>query len=252
MLALHHYQDSEIVINYNDALIFGRDLALFESKTAWLNDACIFYQLARLQQQYDPSAQALLFLDPAVVSFLMHQVQDEDEMRDFASGYHHFRRTKRILVPINDNMGSSHWQTPGLGSHWSLLVVILPLAKVSSRFFHFDSVVGSNRGAAQAVACKLYQAIQLAKQWSNFNEQGGTLETTVLMDECTAPQQKNGFDCGMHVLANAEVLRGDDVDDYEENGPGRLAERDPCFPEHLRSRIAQDIRQLASLAASKP
>jgi hypothetical protein len=32
------YGDNEFVVNYNDAVIYGKDLGLLESNTAWLND----------------------------------------------------------------------------------------------------------------------------------------------------------------------------------------------------------------------
>lgn len=38
------------LLNYHDAVIYPSDLALLDSPTAWLNDACINFQMARLQQ----------------------------------------------------------------------------------------------------------------------------------------------------------------------------------------------------------
>jgi Ulp1 family protease len=40
-----------LLVNYNDAVIYASDLAILDSSTAWLNDACINFQLTRLQQQ---------------------------------------------------------------------------------------------------------------------------------------------------------------------------------------------------------
>jgi hypothetical protein len=40
-----------LLVNYNDAVIYTSDLAILDSSTAWLNDACINFQLTRLQQQ---------------------------------------------------------------------------------------------------------------------------------------------------------------------------------------------------------
>jgi hypothetical protein len=41
-----------LLVNYNDAVIYTSDLAILDSSTAWLNDACINFQLTRLQQQH--------------------------------------------------------------------------------------------------------------------------------------------------------------------------------------------------------
>lgn len=72
-----------LLVNYNDAVIYSSDLFILDSSTAWLNDACINFQLTRLQhqqreernvvcvyneqqQQYDGITvqQQYLFLDP--------------------------------------------------------------------------------------------------------------------------------------------------------------------------------------------
>jgi hypothetical protein len=42
---------NRLLVNYNDAVIYTSDLAILDSSTAWLNDACINFQLTRLQQQ---------------------------------------------------------------------------------------------------------------------------------------------------------------------------------------------------------
>jgi sentrin-specific protease 8 len=274
------------VVNYNDAVIYGKDLGLLESNTAWLNDACIHYQLQRLQQTHDPTAKSIVFLDPAVASFLMHQVQDEEEMREFTAGYHHFEFTKCIFVPINDNMGSQHWQTPGLGSHWSLLLVLLlPVSSSSSSlspspssaaaaaaevtttplFFHFDSVTGSNQKSAHAVATKFYQAWEMTQiqQHAHPSVPRDHEQTTIELhvQQCASPQQRNGYDCGMHVLANAQDLA--DCTDTDLIGSmtnttvtgltdmleQRLANRGVLFAERLCSEIEQDIRLRAASAS---
>jgi hypothetical protein len=310
------YGDNEFVVNYNDAVIYGKDLGLLESNTAWLNDACIHYQFTRLQQTHDPdpdsnptTAKSILFLDPAVVSFLMHQVQDKDEMLEFIEGYNHFESTNRIFVPINDNMGSQHWQTPGLGSHWSLLLVLLlPVSSSSSpqlsaagevttnttpQFFHFDSVRGSNHKSAHAVATKLYQAWEMAQiqiqqhvqqhvqqqhpsvqvQRDTDTEQTQTTkEVQVQVHECVTPQQINGYDCGVHVLAAAQDLVDWTIDidsltgwttptntntnttltglrltdPLERQLQQRMTNRGVFFAERLRAEIAQDIRLRAA------
>ena len=45
------------LLNYHDAVIYPSDLVLLDSPTAWLNDACINFQMTRLQQkQEEPQA----------------------------------------------------------------------------------------------------------------------------------------------------------------------------------------------------
>ena len=38
------------LLDYHDAVVYPADLALLDSPTAWLNDACIHFHMARLQR----------------------------------------------------------------------------------------------------------------------------------------------------------------------------------------------------------
>jgi len=233
------YGDDELVMNYHDACIYGRDLKLLESdSSSWLNDACIHYYLTRLQQQY-PNKQ--LFMDPSVVSFLMHQCEEDEELLDLWRGYD-FACFHRIFVPINDNMASSHWTTPGLGTHWSLLVVMMEESVPS--YYHFDSVPGGNAYAAQAVAAKWQQLWQVATT-TGQNDLG-----QAKVCECRAPRQTNGYDCAVHLLATAQALSSSSSDDLEavvDEQVGNGLREDPNFCANLRQFVADDIRQLAGL-----
>ena len=42
---------SKHLLNYHDAVVYPSDLALLNSPTAWLNDACINFQMTRLQHR---------------------------------------------------------------------------------------------------------------------------------------------------------------------------------------------------------
>lgn len=41
---------NDLLLNYHDAVIYRSDLALLDSQTDWLNDACINFQMTRLRQ----------------------------------------------------------------------------------------------------------------------------------------------------------------------------------------------------------
>jgi sentrin-specific protease 8 len=218
------YADDEMVVNYHDACLYGRDLKLLDSPTAWLNDSCIHYQFMRLQQDFPQH----LFIDPSVLSFLMHQCDEEDDLRDFRHSHGNFARYNRIFLPINDDLASDQWQIPGQGTHWSLILIC------DASYFHFDSVKKNNDFAAAAVA----------QQWHKMI--GDSVEPKIV--SCQAPQQVNGYDCGLHVLATAEFLAATDancsqqeleahVRDHFEQGPNLCAA--------LRQRIAQDARKRA-------
>lgn len=261
------YRDNELILNYHDAVIYGSDLRLLTSSTAWLNDACVHFQMTRLSRKrsaekqeqhfFDQSSVAcgegrtVLFMDPAVVSFLMHQCTDEEDMADLNSGLSLHSRSK-IFVPVNDNnaASASAFQTPGGGSHWSLLVVQLGHSGCSRMYFHFDSARGHNERAARAVADKIGQVLDVA-----LSSHTSTSELV----ECRTPQQINGHDCGLFMLAIADALsspssRAEDKNDkssFELALEDHVAERGENFAQMLRRAIANDIMRLAASESKK-
>jgi Ulp1 family protease len=178
------------LLNFHDAVLYDSDLELLESPTAWLNDACIHYGMESLQHR-QRHATTHCFMDPAVISFLMHQCTNDEDLLEFREGNSTLRQAKQILCPTNDgHIPSEQWQRRN-GTHWSLLIIEQRNGD-STHFYHWDSVRGSNARAAQAVADKFAVIFQ------------HNASPTVV--ECASPQQDNGYDCGLHVLAAAEVL----------------------------------------------
>jgi Ulp1 family protease len=293
-------EDDELMVNYNDVCIYGRDYKLLLSLSAWLNDTCIQYQLVRLQEEYRAQRPQLhpldaVLLDPTVVSYFMHQCEtDEELLTDFLPGYQMFAHTRRIFVPINDCLTSQLSQSVGKGTHWSLLVVHIdnhhaespksaapsvcppPSPLEQLRGFHYDSVPQSRNGAVAAiVAEKLMYTLQLlyrqqhssttsvggedTKSQTNHRDSTPSL-STIRVVECNAPLQRNGFDCGLHVLAAAQVLLLHDSPNENEyqtaaagasapmNGEERLRalfDNRPCYALELRQSMVQDIQQRA-------
>jgi len=295
------FRDDELVVNYRDAVVYGRDLRLFEGDGAgggWLNDACIHYHLARLEQRHRERRRRregereeegeVWLMDPAALSFLVHQcdLDDEDELRDFVyNGYGGFRGVARFFLPVNDTMASDEdassplsWAVPGNGTHWSLLVAAVAAAETTAEFsssrapslefHHLDSLPGSNTRAAAAVAGMWQRAWSFAAQ---ARPQSTTTAPPTVV-ECDVPRQANGYDCGVHVIATAEALL--QLDEGADGGAGRGVtgnsnESRPRREEYealvrryfeggggpaslcgkLRRRVADDIRSVAAAAA---
>lgn len=180
---------NRLLLNFHDATLYESDLELLGSPIAWLNDNIIHYALTSLQQRYAPAA--IHFLDPAVISFLMHQCTDDEDLLEFTEGNANLLQAKRILCPINDgHIPSEQWQRQS-GTHWSLLIIEQSNGD-NAHYYHWDSVRGSNARAAQAVADKFAVIFQN--------------NATPTVVECASQQQVNGYDCGLHVLAAAEFL----------------------------------------------
>ena len=110
-------------------------------------------------------------------------------------------------------------------------------------YFHFDSIQGNNLQAAGVVATKLERVLSAQDSKNNST-------TNVQVQECKTPQQANGYDCGIHVLAAAEALSVvNDEDTYETALPEWIHSKNRTtgdFAIKYRESMAVDIRQLAT------
>jgi hypothetical protein len=162
------FGDDELIVNYRDAVVYGRDLKLLESPSSWLNDSLVHFGMLRLlhgscrtptdsdnnsgsnggakraRRWIDDSSTlassspgGVLCVDPSVLSFLMHQVlggEDEDEeLQDFCLSHNCFRGIQVVFLPVNDDFADPHWAArahtgTAAGTHWSLLVAVASAA----------------------------------------------------------------------------------------------------------------------------
>lgn len=236
-----------LLLNFNDACIYASDFHLLESSTAWLNDACIHFHLTRLQHKYKQKNR-FLFIDPSVVSYMMHQCDDED-VNDLENVWRlelNFAKDepKMIFLPINDAHAANgtEFRQPGGGNHWSMLVLIIHNSR--SKFLHFDSCRHSNHHASQTVAAKVSIVMQL-------------VEEEPIVECCETPQQTNGYDCGIFAISTAEALSEMPVklaldptiqEDTEQALKHFVQEKGGIneFAKRKRRDIAMDIRNLVS------
>jgi Ulp1 family protease len=257
--------DDTLLVNYNDACIYQRDLRLLESPSGWLNDSCIFYYTQRLMDSnahFDKASDVIL--DPSVLSFLVHQCGDLQDLEEFAESRQYWKGTRRVFMPINDNMGQANWTTPGMGAHWSLLLVIISVNEAagqdtstmseSSRSFqylHFDSIAASpNIQAANVVARQWYKTTSTEALNANIKD----IRQRVEIESCRTPMQSNGYDCGLHVLtAIRELLFTQEVVSSE-NSDTITTTAPPCSSsstggvrriceEHLRATLGAKLKQ---------
>mmetsp|Transcript_21871 Transcript_21871/g.31752 ORF Transcript_21871/g.31752 Transcript_21871/m.31752 type:complete len:104 (+) Transcript_21871:67-378(+) len=101
----------EQVLNYNDAVVYDTDIELF-NPGCWLNDRCINFYFRHLEHCTFSSNTEFLFIDPAVVSFLMFQCSDSEDEEDLGRALGLDQRSL-IFIPVND---ASHQLQQG--SHW--------------------------------------------------------------------------------------------------------------------------------------
>jgi hypothetical protein len=143
------YRDDELVVNYQDAVVYGRDVKLLESNSrgssfGWLNDSLIHFRLLRLSHTFNQlsgrndeagtnrndakivrihagdkspnSPNTFLCLDPIVVSFFMHQLDFEDdpsEAVEFVHSNNCFRGIDLVFLPVNDSLTDPNWHCCG-------------------------------------------------------------------------------------------------------------------------------------------
>ena len=137
------------IINYFDVILYENDLNLFHNGY-WLNDQCINFCFRWYENSKYKSMSSILFMDPAVVSFLKLQCDDEDDYKDLSRGLNLDSR-EILFIPINDNSSFT-----SSSNHWSLLFVI----KDSGVIIHLDSAGNYNEMAAGIMAIKIYKLLE--------------------------------------------------------------------------------------------
>lgn len=174
------------LISWHDCDIDAPEMAILGSPTAWLNDRVLQFALEWMRCGSDQASRVAV-LEPAQVSFLVHQC-DEEDYADFRAGAGVDGKEMVLLLVCNDAD-----LTVGGGSHWSLLVY----RTAGPSFEHYDSAGTSNAAAAGVRAAKLWRVL------------GRPAASCPPVQARTTPQQTNGHDCGLHALGSAEaVLRG--------------------------------------------
>ncbi|CAI5980563.1 unnamed protein product [Closterium sp. NIES-64] len=214
------------VLSFGDVLLRECDVATLES-SQWLNDKIIefyFEYLSRtLLAASDPSASAagagaaagtasssaggesssngaggaagaaaggegnnsaVLLVGPSV-SFWLNICPSDDDVTETMAPLG-VENKELIALAVNDNNDPTLAEA---GSHWSLLLFI----RSRRLFLHFDSAGSHNLEAAKGLAEKLQALL-------------GVTVTDDTFQSASTPQQLNGYDCGVYVLAIAKAL----------------------------------------------
>mmetsp|Transcript_717 Transcript_717/g.1237 ORF Transcript_717/g.1237 Transcript_717/m.1237 type:complete len:245 (+) Transcript_717:82-816(+) len=222
-----------ILLSYEDADIYQRDLELFEDGK-WLNDACIHYCFKRIENEYKRKGSEIqakiILLDPSLVSFMLIQAVDREENEELAASLD-VASKQWILAPVNDcdSFTSS-------SNHWSLLLCHLP----SGFMAHFDSSGSYNHKAACKTATRI--ACLIGRECAP-------------VFEFKSPQQRNGYDCGVYTVLFARFIYEKLVEGATTTGRADLLatmqeaaiHRDCVFEQQLYSEVdslkAQEFRQ---------
>jgi len=167
-----------VIASLEDSLVRESDVRLLQSKE-WLNDQIIGFYFEYLHKYKFDESDKISFVSPEVSQFL--KMVDRTEVHAVTEP---LRLDEKELVIFAVN-NSTNLDAPG-GSHWSLLI----FSSQSKRFFHMDSSRGMNNSEAQTLAKKLHNSF--------------SRNTEFEMTKVNVLQQSNGYDCGVHLLCNAE------------------------------------------------
>ena len=222
------------VVFGGEVVVYNRDKALL-CAGEWLNDTCINLGFRHLELEMlvpllppphtsaggagSTAPAAVCFVDPAVLSCLMAQCDDDDEVLDMDKTLRLGAR-RRVLFAVNDACDSFG----AVCTHWSLLLLRIDggdggdgggggdsgggaprqseagvPAHAAISFHAYDSCGTANAGTTRAVAAQLTRLLRLAGVLSR-----STPDPPLHAEPC--PQQRNGSDCGVYALLMAERL----------------------------------------------
>ncbi|KAF3455068.1 hypothetical protein FNV43_RR05516 [Rhamnella rubrinervis] len=176
----------EKILSYNDVVLRRSDLDIL-SGPFFLNDRIIEFYFSFLSSSH-PSQQILLV--PPSISFWIMNCPLAEGLKEFLEPLC-FPSKDLIIFPVNDNNDVNEAEG---GFHWSLLA----FERKSNVFVHHDSCGGMNARHAK----RLYKAV--VGFVSDSNSASNSCPRYL---ECIdSPQQRNGYDCGLYVIAIAKVI----------------------------------------------
>ena len=145
-----------------------------------MNDQIIAFYFQYLElKKFKSSLKNILFVPPSVAQLLKLSKPEDIEglLKPLKPD-----QQRVIFFAVNDNESSR-----GGGTHWSLLV----FSRKENTFFSFDSLMGLNRSASLRI--------------SSLLRFGLNCPTADFIEHPSTPQI-NAYDCGIHLLANAEHI----------------------------------------------
>ncbi|KAK9883794.1 hypothetical protein WA026_001989 [Henosepilachna vigintioctopunctata] len=172
--------DSNTTVCLGDSLLRKQDIELLQGPS-WLNDTLIAFYFEYLESNIFKGNKAMLCVPPQVTQCV--KMVAANEIGAFLEPLKAHKKSL-ILFALNDH---EFCEAAG-GTHWSLLV----FSKLDSKIYHFDSCRGLNRN----------QAVEFGQKLCSYF--GKSFDNGVIEANCL--QQNNNYDCGVHVLCNAEHI----------------------------------------------
>lgn len=173
--------DDERILSYHDEILRRSDLGILSSRSSFINDRIISFYLTHVSLALSRSFSTTLMIPPSL-SYLISLCPNDPQIISPLN----LPSKTLILFPVNDNPDPTVAEG---GTHWSLLVY----NRESNEFVHHDSFSGLNSRCAR----RLREAVKGFVGWDGENAR---------FVEARTPQQRNGFDCGLFVMAIARAV----------------------------------------------
>lgn len=178
----------ENILSYHDTLLRQTDVGTLEPGK-WVNDNIISFWFEYLEHEIYSEYEAFVkFIPPDVAQFIKSAAEIPSQVSDVSSVLESMNLGKKqlILIPINNASTSS---ITASGSHWTLAAFNIQ----NGIFSHYDSLEGSGNGSHAKAIYKVLKQILTPKRETSFHE-------------VICCQQRNGSDCGIHLICNADAV----------------------------------------------
>lgn len=185
---------NDIVLNFHDSLLRQSDLNLLMGPY-WLNDQIISFYFEYLERIIFNNENRLLFISPEVTQCI--KIVPETEINIFLDP---LKANEKLFIffALNNNEADSVG-----GTHWSLLIFSRP----ENKFYHYDSMNSFNLLNCQHLIKVLKKALNCVE--ADF-------------ENVKCLQQTNGYDCGIHVICNVDVVSNHAVKHLKVQGARQL------------------------------
>lgn len=174
--------------------MFDEDLATLRTGQ-WINDAVAAFWAEYLPTVFPDAQERLAILQPAAVMMVLME-SDPDDLKGSLSGLK-LAAADVLLVPVNDNTDPT---VVAGGTHWTLLAWHRrATGRFPAGFIHLDSSCDGRPDSSE----NLPNARIIASRLLPILEADGCSDAIAALP-CVA--QRNGFDCGLHMLHNMHKL----------------------------------------------
>lgn len=165
------------MLKFKDVVLRDFNLDILR-EPCYLDDQIIEFYFTYLSSSIDTITDVLL-VEPSQSRLIAN---DKECVEEYVQSWK-ISSKRVVLFPVNDGEDG--------GNHWSILVY----DRTKNLFMHFDSMEGVNNFHAE----KLYNAVK------EHMGPGGEVSRSQASSSET-PQQSNGYDCGLYVLAIAREI----------------------------------------------